>query len=90
MGAAAKLPGGVVHELPADLRSLLGSDARAGATWQDITPLARNEFICWIESAKAQATRERRIAIALDKLASGQRRPCCWPGCTHREKNSRV
>jgi uncharacterized protein YdeI (YjbR/CyaY-like superfamily) len=83
------LASGVVHDLPADLRRSLSGDAKARATWQDITPLARNEFICWIESAKAQATRERRIAIALDKLASGQRRPCCWPGCTHRERNGK-
>lgn len=85
---ATQTLGGVVHELPGDLRRALGSSAAARATWQDITPLARNEFICWIESAKAQATRERRIAVALDKLASGQRRPCCWPGCPHRVKGT--
>ena len=87
---ATALEGGVVHDLPADLRAAIAAEPQARATWQDITPLARNEFICWIESAKAQATREPRIAIGIDKLAGGQRRPCCWPGCTHREKNGKA
>lgn len=55
----------------------------------DITPLARNEFICWVEDAKRAETRERRIDIACDKLSKGERRPCCWPGCAHRERTGR-
>ena len=46
------VPGGVVHELPADLRRALVANATALAAWEDITPLARNEFICWVEDAK--------------------------------------
>jgi uncharacterized protein YdeI (YjbR/CyaY-like superfamily) len=83
---AQRVAGGVVHDLPADLREALKADATALAAWEDITPLARNEFICWVEDAKQAVTRERRIRIALDKLDSGQRRPCCWPGCKHRER----
>jgi uncharacterized protein YdeI (YjbR/CyaY-like superfamily) len=76
-----RIPGGVVHRLPADLReTLIGSETALGA-WQDITPLARNEFICWVEDAKQAKTRE--------ELEEGQRRPCCWPGCSHRERNGR-
>ena len=52
----------------------------------DITPLARNEFICWVEDAKQDVTRERRIRRTKEELEEGQRRPCCWPGCTHRER----
>lgn len=81
-----EVPGGVVHRLPADLRTALLADATALDAWQDITPLARNEFICWVEDAKQAATRERRIQVAVDKLEKGQRRPCCWPGCPHRER----
>ena len=44
--------GGVVHELPADLKKALASDPHVLTAWEDITPLARNEWICWIESAK--------------------------------------
>jgi uncharacterized protein YdeI (YjbR/CyaY-like superfamily) len=81
-----KVPGGVVHELPADLREALTGNAVALAAWQDITPLARNEFICWVEDAKREATRERRIRRTGEELEEGMRRPCCWPGCKHRER----
>lgn len=50
-------------------------------------PFARNEFICWIEDAKQHVTRERRIRRTGEELEEGKRRPCCWPGCTHRERN---
>jgi uncharacterized protein YdeI (YjbR/CyaY-like superfamily) len=84
---AAKLPGGVVHELPADLGAGLAPSEEALAAWLDITPLARNEFICWVEDAKQAATRERRIRRTREELEEGMRRPCCWPGCKHRERN---
>jgi len=79
-----EIAGGVVHELPADLRAALQSRAGALAAWEDITPLARNEWICWIESAKKTETREKRIAWGCSSLEEGKRRPCCWPGCKHR------
>lgn len=78
------IPAGVVHELPKDLRALLNSDANALAAWVDLTPLARNEWICWIESAKKQETRDRKITRIHEDLLAGKRRPCCWPGCKHR------
>ena len=78
--------GGVVHELPVDLAAALSANATALAAWQDITPLARNEFICWVEDAKKQVTRERRIRRTQEELEEGMRRPCCWPGCSHRER----
>lgn len=81
-----RLPGGVVHELPEDLREVLVGSAVALAAWKDITPLARNEFICWVEDAKKETTRERRIRRTREELEEGMRRPCCWPGCSHRER----
>ena len=83
------IPDGVVHELPADLAEALKSHPDALATWSDITPLARNEWICWVESAKKQETRAKRIHWGCESLSEGKRRPCCWPGCPHREKGSR-
>ena len=83
------LPGGVVHELPGDLREALISNPAALDAWKDITPLARNEFICWVEDAKQDVTRERRIRRTQEELEEGQRRPCCWPGCKHRERTGR-
>lgn len=86
----ATLPEGVVHGLPSDLRDALTADPDALAAWHDITPLARNEWICWVEDAKLEETRARRIERAWTELAEGKRRPCCWPGCSHREKNGRA
>jgi len=78
------IQGGVVHDLPDDLRDALAQDSAALATWQDITPLARNEWICWITSAKKPETRRKRLLWGRESLGEGKRRPCCWPGCKHR------
>ena len=84
-----RVPGGVVHKLPEDLRSALVAAPAALAAWKDITPLARNEFICWVEDAKQDKTRERRIRRTREELEEGQQRPCCWPGCSHRERTGK-
>jgi len=87
--SSPRVLGGVVHKLPADLRKALVADPTALDAWQDITPLARNEFICWVEDAKQPTTRQRRLRRTQEELAEGKRRPCCWPGCNHRERNGR-
>jgi len=86
MASEPHLPGGVVHELPRDLEEALKRNGPALATWGDITPLARNEWICWVESAKKIETRRKRIDWGCESLSEGKRRPCCWPGCSHRGK----
>lgn len=75
---------GVVHNVPEDLRKTITSNPRALTAWEDITPLARNEWICWIESAKKSDTRSHRIERTRTELMEGKHRPCCWPGCKHR------
>jgi len=87
--ATKQVSGGTVHTLPKDLRAALIDNATGIEAWQDITPLARNEFICWVQDAKQDKTREHRIQRTVEELNEGQRRPCCWPGCTHRERNGR-
>ena len=84
-----QLAQGVVHKVAADLRRVLASDPAMRAIWEDITPLARNEWLCWIEDAKKSETRARRIRIARENLKSDKRRPCCWPGCPHRSNKKR-
>ncbi len=79
-----KISSGSVHRVPADFRSILINTPKMLKTWEDITPLARNEWICWIESPKKPETRERRMRIARENLSVGKRRPCCWAGCPHR------
>ena len=75
---------GVVHAVPLDLKRVLVADGEALALWEELTPLARNEWICWIEDAKREGTRLKRVERVRSDLKQGQRRPCCWPGCPHR------
>jgi uncharacterized protein YdeI (YjbR/CyaY-like superfamily) len=79
-----EISGGVAHELPTDLQAALAADPAALARWEDITPLARNEWICWTVSVKTPKTRQEHVARVASQLKEGQRRPCCWPGCVHR------
>lgn len=81
---AIDFPQGVVHEAGEDLEAAIRSDPDLFALWKDLTPLGRNEFICWVEDAKQPATRQRRIARTRDELREGKKRPCCWAGCIHR------
>jgi uncharacterized protein YdeI (YjbR/CyaY-like superfamily) len=80
----SKVLGGTVHEIPADLKKKLLSNPKIKTLWDDITPLARNEWICWVTSAKKLETRSHRIDVAESKMQGGMRRPCCWAGCPHR------
>lgn len=78
------LLGGTVHQLPNDLQKAILADPKATALWQGLTPLGRNEFICWVENAKQDTTRTRRIRRTIEEMFEGKRRPCCWLGCIHR------
>lgn len=75
---------GTAHRAPSDLQVAVEIDPAAFALWQSLTPLGRNEFICWVEDAKQAKTRERRIERTCEELLEGKRRPCCWSGCIHR------
>ncbi len=78
------LSNGTVHELPSDLSNELNKTKKINDIWENLTPLGRNEFICWVESAKQEETRERRIQRTTEELLEGKKRPCCWAGCIHR------
>lgn len=78
------IPGGTVHTLPPDLKKALSSSRPALDKWQSISPLARNEWICWNISVKQQKTRDDHIRRTVEELQEGKSRPCCWMGCIHR------
>ncbi|MCA9363201.1 YdeI/OmpD-associated family protein [Candidatus Kaiserbacteria bacterium] len=77
--------GGVAHTVPADLRQALVTTQRLGDLWNGLTPLARNEWICWTISVKKPETRKQHIERLCADISKGKKRPCCWPGCPHRK-----
>ncbi|HVZ75788.1 MAG TPA: YdeI/OmpD-associated family protein [Candidatus Paceibacterota bacterium] len=79
-----KVSSGTVHTLPPDLKKALVADRKALAAWEDISPLARNEWICWTISVKKAETRDDHVRRVVSELTEGMRRPCCWIGCIHR------
>jgi uncharacterized protein YdeI (YjbR/CyaY-like superfamily) len=79
------ISGGTAHTLPADLKKALSADPKALAKWEDLTPLARNEWICWTTFPKKIETRTEHVTRVVSELKEGMRRPCCWIGCIHRK-----
>jgi uncharacterized protein YdeI (YjbR/CyaY-like superfamily) len=80
---------GVVHEVPRDLRKALVSSVAVLEKWNNLTPLARNEWICWTTIVKKPETRKEHIERLCEELLEGKRRPCCWPGCPHRRADAK-
>ncbi len=83
-----KIATGVVHKVPADLKEILTSNPAVLEKWNSLTPLARNEWICWVTIVKKAETRKEHIERLQQDLLNGKRRPCCWPGCPHRNKTA--
>jgi Bacteriocin-protection, YdeI or OmpD-Associated len=86
--ANKRISSGTVHAMPSDLRKVLASDKAALAAWENLTPLARNEWICWTTFVKKEETRKEHIKRVASELKKGMRRPCCWMGCIHRTDKS--
>ncbi|HEX8591392.1 MAG TPA: YdeI/OmpD-associated family protein [Candidatus Paceibacterota bacterium] len=82
---AMKVASGTVHVIPADLKKALTASPKSVVKWEDITPLARNEWICWTISVKSPETRKDHVRRVVSELVEGKRRPCCWMGCIHRK-----
>ena len=78
------ISGGTVHKIPPDIRKALAASKAALAAWETLTPLARNEWICWVISVKQDETRKEHLKRLISELKEGVRRPCCWLGCIHR------
>ena len=80
---------GVVHEVPDDIREILFSNPDLLDKWNSLTPLARNEWICWVTIVKKTETRKGHIVRLREEILNGKRRPCCWPGCPHRNPKAK-
>lgn len=83
--AKKNISGGTAHTLPKDLKEALSSDLKALELWEGLTPLARNEWVCWVTFVKKAETREEHVYRLINELKEGKRRPCCWIGCIHRK-----
>lgn len=81
----AIIAGGTVHNLPEDLKKALIAAPKARSAWATLTPLARNEWICWVTFVKQTETRKNHVKRVIEELKEGKRRPCCWLGCIHRK-----
>jgi uncharacterized protein YdeI (YjbR/CyaY-like superfamily) len=75
---------GVVHRVPVDLKDLLLQNPKILEIWNTLTPLARNEWICYVTIVKKAETRHAHLKRLLEDLQKGKKQPCCWPGCPHR------
>lgn len=83
-----QISGGTAHKLPTDLQKALSSNKAATTAWKNLTPLARNEWICWVTFVKKEETRKNHVKRTVSELKEGKRRPCCWLGCIHRKDKS--
>lgn len=74
-------------DVPADLDAALAGAPDLEDTWAGITPMARWEWVRWVQSTKNPDTRARRVDVSIDKLRGGKRRPCCFDlsSCTDPE-----
>lgn len=72
------------HRMPTDLKTALHKNKDVLELWDKLTPLARNEWICWMTIVKKVETRQQHLKRLNEDLLKGKRRPCCWPGCPHR------
>ena len=75
---------GILHEVPGDMKLKLMTNAVIIEKWNKLTPIQRNEWICWVTIVKKSETRLEHIERMLEELNCGTRQPCCWPGCPHR------
>ena len=65
--------------VPRDLATALASaPQKIQDLWDDITPMARWEWVRWVNATKNPDTRGRRVDVSISKMESGKRRPCCF------------
>jgi len=84
-----KITPSALHEIPDDIKEILGANEDLLHKWNDLTDLGRNEWICWVTIVKKEETRKEHLVRMQEEILDGTRRPCCWPGCPHRNPKSK-
>ena len=77
------------HEIPKEIEEVLLANDNLLDKWNALTPLARNEWICWTTMPKKEETREEHLKRLQEDILAGKKRPCCWPGCPHRRESAK-
>lgn len=87
---------GFIHKVPDDMKRAIDDMKRAIKAdsgilerWNHLTPIQRNEWICWVTIVKKPETRKEHIDRMIEELKEGKRKPCCWPGCPHRRPSAK-
>jgi hypothetical protein len=83
-----KILSGILHSISSDMQEVLQNNTNILEKWNNLTPIQRNEWICWVTIVKKEETRQKHISRMLEELELGKKTPCCWPGCPHRNPNS--
>lgn len=78
-----------LHKLPKDIGKVINDNPELKERWDNLTPLARNEWICWVTIVKKQETRNDHLKRLEEEILEGTKRPCCWPGCPHRRESAK-
>ncbi len=84
-----EISNGILHEVPGDMQKGLSSASGILLKWNNLTPIQRNEWICWVTIVKKAETRSAHISRLVEDLKEGIRSPCCWPGCPHRRPTAK-
>ncbi len=85
----SNISNGIFHPVPDDMIKALSNNADIVVKWNSLTPIQRNEWICWVTLVKRTETRVEHISRMLEEIEEGKRQPCCWPGCPHRNPNAK-
>lgn len=84
-----KIEAGILHEVSPDIEAVLAADTGLLERWNKLTPIQRNEWICWVTIVKKSETRIAHVQRLISDIKEGKKQPCCWPGCPHRRAKAK-
>lgn len=77
------------HEITKEIQDLLNHNTKLLELWNSLTPIQRNEWICYTIMPKKQETKDKRLKRLQEDMLKGKKIPCCWPGCPHRRESAK-